>query len=348
MHEDLLRQPLKIGVVGLGMMGRAFAQICRQLPEARLAAVADISRSAAESVGSEYSVPFFVRPEDLIADPEIEAVIVATPETAHVQPVLNALALDKSVLVEKPLAHTAQASQAIVEAARTSRAVLLVGHVLRFTTHFAMAKEIVDEGRLGTVSYVQLRRLNGKSAQDRLQGRCSLPLFLGVHDYDFARWIVGSEPVRVYAQAQFGLLRAAGFPVEDSTVAMITFANGALAVVENGWILPQGHPSRSDGSFWIQGTQGRLDGELLLQGLRLATGENTTYVGTVFMPRVDGQIRGGFVHEVQHFVRCVRLGEAPLVSAKDGLIAVQMAEAVSESARTHRPVDLTRGQPDRP
>ena len=90
---------------------------------------------------------------------------------------------------------------------------------------------------------IYARRLNGIAAQDRLHGRCSLPLFLGVHDYDIVRWVAGSEVTEVVARARQGFLAGLGANVEDASVALLTLANGVLATVEEGWILP-GYPSR--------------------------------------------------------------------------------------------------------
>ncbi len=327
-------------MIGTGMMGRAFAQICRQLPEARLIGVSDSVETVGRAAAEEFNVPYYGDFVDLVARPEVQAVVVATPEDVHVAPSVAALERGKGVLVEKPIADTVADARQIISAAEKSGAVLMVGHILRFTTHHAMAKQLVDEGKVGNVQSMQIRALNGKSAQDRLKGRCSLPMFLGVHQYDFVRWIAGSEPVRVFAESQFNVLRPLGYDVEDTTWALITFANGVLGVCEAGWILPDGHPSRSDHRLWVQGSQGRIEVELMPQGMMLTTDQATSYPGTFFMPRVYGEIRGAFVDELRHFVTCVREEKEPMITGKDGLIAVQMAEAVQESARTHKPVEL--------
>jgi UDP-N-acetylglucosamine 3-dehydrogenase len=332
--------PVGVGVVGTGVMGRTFAQICKQLPEARLVGVTDIVESVGQAAAKEFDVRYFKDHEELTSDPNVQALIIATSEDAHVAPSLAALEQGKGVLVEKPIADNVADGQKMVQAAEQSGAVLMVGHILRFTTHYAMAKQMVDEGKLGSIQSMQIRILNGRSAQNRLQGRCSLPMFLGVHQYDLVRWVAGSEPVRVYAESQFNVLRPLGYDVEDTTWALITFANGALGVCEAGWILPEGHPSRSDHRLWVQGSQGRIDVELMPQGMMLSTDEATAFPGTFFTPRVHGDIRGPFVHEVQHFVRCVRDDKEPMITGQDGLIAVRMAEAVEESARTHQPVAL--------
>jgi UDP-N-acetylglucosamine 3-dehydrogenase len=163
-------------------------------------------------------------------------------------------------------------------------------------------------------------------------------VFLGVHDYDIARWIAGGEPTRIYAESQFGVLRSAGYDIEDSNWAMITFDNGVLAVCETGWILPNGHPAGADQLLIVQGSSGRLELDLLNQGIRLSTEGQTAYPDTSFLPWVHGELRGGFVHEVQHFADCVRGGKTPLVTGQDGMIALRMAEAIIESAGKHLPI----------
>jgi UDP-N-acetylglucosamine 3-dehydrogenase len=334
-------KPIGIGIVGTGFMGRAFAQICTQLPDAKLVGLCDVVDESVRGIADQYKVPAFSKYSDLIRSPEVEAIVVSTPEDVHVAPCVEALQSGKHVLVEKPIADTVADSQTVLAATRPDL-VLLVGHVLRFTTAYALAKQAVDEGKVGTVQNIYTRRLNGKSAQGRLKGRCSLPMFLGVHDYDVVHWLADSRPVRVYAQSQATVLEGMGFHTEDTNWAMINFENGVLAVCETGWILPPGHPSGSDSRLAVQGSDGRVDLQLLQQGITLSTPERATYTGTVFMPRVDGEIRAGFVSELQHFLACIR-GERTLrVTPDDAVVAVQIAEAVLESAQTGQPVELGR------
>lgn len=331
---------INIGIVGTGFMGRAFAQICTQLPEARLAGVCDAIESAGRVAAEQFGVPYYADFADLIGRPEVEAVVIATPEDAHLEPAVLALEQGKSVMVEKPIADTVDKARKMMAAAHQGGALLMVAHVLRYATSYALLKQMVDEGRIGVVQYMYTRRLNGKGAQNRLKGRCSLPVFLGVHDYDIVHWFAGSKPVRVYAESQFGVLKQAGYDIEDTNWALITFENGVLAACETGWILPEGHPSGSDQRFDIQGAAGRLELNALNQGITLSTGERAFYPDTSFMPRVHGEIRSGFVHELRHFIHCVRDGKQPLISPEEATVALQMAEAVIESARTRQPVEL--------
>jgi predicted dehydrogenase len=335
-----MRQELGVAIVGMGFMGRAFAQICSQLWEARLIGVTDAVEEVGRKAAEQFGVPHYANLAELISRPDVQAVIVATSEESHVEPSLLALGQGKGVLVEKPIADSISNARKMAAAAEKSRAPLMVGHSLRFSARFAMAKKMIDDGQIGPVQYVQTRRLNGKGAQNRLKGRCSLPLFLGVHDYDLARWYAGSEPVRVYAQSQFGVLKQQGYDIEDTTLALFTFSNGTLGNCETGWILPNGHPTGSDSGVVIQGTAGRIDIQMLQQGITLSTEDKTTYPDTDFMPRVHDELRGTFVHEVRHFLTCVREGKTPLITANDAIVALQMAEAVVESARTNQTIQM--------
>jgi predicted dehydrogenase len=120
-------------------------------------------------------VPSFAGTEDLLAAGPLDGLIVATVEDAHLAPCLAALERNVGVLVEKPLATTMPDGQAIVDAARHGGALLMVGHILRFDARYALLRDAVAAGEVGQPLTVYARRLNGKGAQRRLRGRCSLP-----------------------------------------------------------------------------------------------------------------------------------------------------------------------------
>ena len=166
--------------------------------------------------------------------------------------------------------------------------VLLVGHCLRFDPRYDQARQAVERGELGAVQTIYTRRANTVAAQDRLGGRCSLPLFLGVHDYDVMRWLAGSEVERVTAESKWGLLREQGFPVEDANCALLRFASGVLGIAELNWILPRGFPAAGDHRLDVVGSAGSLSIATLETGLRRADGQRAVQVDTASAPSVQG------------------------------------------------------------
>jgi myo-inositol 2-dehydrogenase/D-chiro-inositol 1-dehydrogenase len=276
----------------------------------------------------------------LLAAGSLDGLIVATVEDAHRGPCLAAFERNVGVLVEKPLATTLEDGRAIVEAAARSNALLMVGHVLRFDARYVLLRDAVASGQIGDPLTAYARRLNGKGAQRRLHGRTSLPMFLGVHDYDIVRWTVGSEVTRVVAQERRGFLASQGYAVEDATTTLLTFANGAMATIELGWVLPDGHPTGFDQRLEVNGTIGRAELVGHYAGLAVQSDERETWPDTALWPTVHGRVGGALERETNHFIDCLRTGQTPLVTGEDGLIAVQIALAAEESARTNLPVTL--------
>ncbi|MHB8621220.1 MAG: Gfo/Idh/MocA family protein [Chloroflexota bacterium] len=328
-----------IGIVGMGYMGRTYAQILSQIEGARLVGVSDVVEDSARAASEAFGVPFFHDAGELLRLSELLGLLITTPEDVHLSPAMLALEAGKAVFVEKPIAGTVADGQRMAAAAVKNKALLMVGHVLRFMPEYVIARERIASGDLGPVQAIQTRRLNGKNAQDRLKGRCSLPLFLGVHDYDIARWFAGSEAVRVYAESRSGVLRGLGYNVEDTNWSLISFANNVLAACETGWILPASHPTRSDWWFAVQGASGRIDMDQN-RGFVANTDQRTEYPLSGLLFSAGGRLHGAFVSQLEHFVECVRTGRPPSVTAEDGIAAVRIADAVVRSSETGRPIDL--------
>jgi UDP-N-acetylglucosamine 3-dehydrogenase len=331
---------IRVGIVGMGYMGDRFARILRRTSEARLVGVCDNNPERATSVGVTFGVPHYLATEDLLASEHPQLLIVCTPEDYHLAPCLAALERSIGVLVEKPIAASIEDAQRIRDAAQRYGALLSVGHVLRYDTRFMLAKEAVDAGKVGAVQSLHARRWNSRLAQElHLKGRSSLAQFLGVHDYDIVRWFAGAEPIRVYAESRSRVL--ASYHVDDTAIALISFANGALACVEEGWILPKGYPSGLQMHLDVLGDQGMVRVAGLDSGLAIFDDEQARWPDTmVYPPGEDGTVTGALERELRHVVSCLETGRTPLVTGEDGLAALRIALAVEESAQRQAPVQL--------
>ncbi|KKL63136.1 hypothetical protein LCGC14_2178130, partial [marine sediment metagenome] len=195
---------------------------------------------------------------------------------------------------------------------------------------YAHLKQRVADGELGEPVSVFARRLNYVGLQDRLRGRVSVLSFLGVHDFDYVRWLLDSEPVRVVTESVAKVHKAAGYDIEDQTFTLIRFANDAVACVEAGWVLPNSHPRRADFSLQIIGTKGMAQYGLLPGDLAVCTEAGWE------IPRLGG----GLDLEIAHFLDCIVHDRPPLVTGPDGREALRMSLAAQESAKTGRIVEL--------
>ena len=330
---------LRIGVVGAGYMGTNFARLIQAHPLCELAGIADLNPEVAARASDSLGCAAFSSAEALLGSGRVDGLVVTTVEDQHVGPCLAAFAQGAGVLVEKPIATTVEDAEAIIAAAAAAGRPLLVGHVLRFDARYARLQEDVASGVVGDPLTIFARRLNGVGAQSRLRGRCSLPLFLGVHDYDLVRWIAGSEVTEVVARERRGYLEGLGYPVEDASVALLTMDNGVLATVEEGWILPESHPVGFDQRFDVNGGAGRIELVGHEGGVSIMT-ERVAWPDTQLWPTVHGQVDGALRRELWHFVEVLRGETAPMITGADGLAALRIALAVEESARTSTPVRL--------
>jgi UDP-N-acetylglucosamine 3-dehydrogenase len=331
---------MRIAIVGAGFMGRSYARIIEAHPLVELAGIVDVDPGVGSRVAGEFGVGSYRTVGELLAAGPVDGVIVATVESEHLQPCREAFAAGAGVLVEKPLASTIADGEAIIAAAEVAGKPLLVGHVLHFDARYVQLHAAVTSGAIGEPLTVYARRLNGIAAQDRLKGRSSLPLFLGVHDYDVARWVVGSEVTEVVARERRGFLAGRGANVEDAIVALLTFANGALATIELGWILPDSHPTGFDQRLEVNGTQGRIELVGHESGVVVMDESRLSWPDTQLWPTLYGQVDGALRRETWHFIDCLRGVAEPMVTGADGLAALRIALAAEESARSGAPVRM--------
>ena len=331
-------QPIRVAVIGAGHMGERHARIYAGLPDVELVAVCDTRESAARDLAARTGASAYSDFGELLRRDDLDAVSVCTPDGLHREPSELAMLGGRHVLVEKPIATTLADAGAMVEAAARAGVMLLVGHCLRFDPRYDQARQAVERGELGAIQTIYTRRANTVAAQDRLGGRCSLPLFLGVHDYDVMRWLVGSEVERVTAESKWGLLQAQGFPVEDANCALLRFADGVLGIAELSWILPRGFPASGDHRLDVVGGAGSLSIATLETGLRRADGQRAVQVDTTAAPSVQGHPGGMFYFQLRHFVDCVRGRATPAVTPHDAVMALRIALAVERAATTGVPI----------
>lgn len=323
-------EPMKVAVVGVGFMGMQHVEAYARNLAAKLAAVVDVREQRAREVAERFGAQAFTNTQEMVEKSDVQAVSICTDDERHLEPALVCLAAGKHVLLEKPIATTLEDADKIIGAAERAGVKFLVGHIVRFDPRYAHVKARVDSGELGELEAVFARRLNHVGSQDILRGRVSVLSFLGVHDFDYVRWLSGSEPVRVYTESVGKVHRAAGYDIEDHTFTLIRFANDMVACVEAGWVLPNVHPRKADFKLEVIGTRGMAQVDLFSYDLVLGTERGWE------VPRIGHAIDP----EVTHFLDCILNDTPPLVSGKDGREALRLSLAAQESARTGRIVEL--------
>lgn len=335
-------EPLGCAVVGLGMMGERHARIWAELPQMRLVALYDVVPGKAAQVAGQLGLPADVlcaaSLQEAVSHPQVQVVSVCTDDQSHVEACVAAARAGKHVLVEKPLATSVADCDAIIAACDAAKVKLMVGHCVRFDPRYAVAQQAVAEGQVGEIVQVFGRRNNVVSSGRRIGARTSVAFFLGVHDIDIIRWVVGSEIVRVHAESACKVL--ADIPAEDAIFTVMKFANGAVGCLETCWVVPEGVPNTLDARLEVVGTAGRVAVRVGDESCEVAGPDRALRPDVAYGPVMLGQQFGALRTQLEHFADCVLRDRAPAVSNSDARAAVRVAEAIHESLRTGLPVAL--------
>ncbi|MFJ4345479.1 Gfo/Idh/MocA family protein [Pseudomonas sp. NPDC089401] len=342
-----MNSPLRIALIGAGIMGRQHYQHLRRLAQAQLCAVADPGPQA-EAFAAECGVACFADHRQMLEQARPDAVIVANPNNLHVATALDCVEAGVPVLVEKPVGVHLDEVRALVDASRRRGVPVLVGHHRRHNPLIAKAHQVISEGKLGRLINVtalwQLQKPDSyfETPWRREPGAGFLLTNL-IHDLDLLRHLCG-EVVQVQA---FTRNDVRGFANEDSAAVLLQFANGALGSLTGSdavaapwsWELDSGESPvypRQDGQpcYLLAGTQGALS----IPQLKRWHYEQPGSGWHTPLLQNDETIAAGeaLTLQLQHFIRVVRGEEAPLIDAADGGRTLALIEAIRQAAESGR------------
>ena len=339
------RDCVGLGIVGCGTWGVKHARVYRSCPNARLVAVCDLdadrARAAAETYGAARWTTDY---EELMVDPEVEAVSVVVPDFAHRGPVVAAANAGKHILLEKPLATTLEDARAMVEAVEQAGVKLMVDFHCRWSPPFYAARQALRSGQLGEPVAARLKIHDTIYVPTKMlswAARSSPIWFLGSHGADLLRWLVDDEVRTVYCVARSGVLNRLGVATPDVFMTTLTFRNGFVATMETGWILPESEPAIVDFRFDMTCGAGAVRVNFNHNRmLEVTTRDRVECPNMIADVEVFGKEYGLTLESIRHFVACVAEDRAPLVTARDGLINTATLVAALESAQHGRPVDV--------
>lgn len=335
---------IRLGVIGVGTWGEMHARIYASYPGARLVAVSDLDEARGTEVSGRHGAAFYRDYRELLARPDVDAVSIVTPDHTHTGIATAAFEAGKHVLLEKPMAQTVAECEQIIAAAEGAGKRLMVDFHNRWNPPFYKAKSAIAAGEIGVPQMVSYR-LNDQMwvPTDMLKwaARSSVLWFIGSHSIDTVMWMLDDEPIKVYSVARSRLLRSKGVDTPDFYQTTIEFRGGAVATIENCWIVPNNTPNIIDLKCEVIGDGGALYMDCSHHRvLQKYTATEATYPDVLVSPEIYGEPRGFATESIRHFVRCLIDGSEPLVSGMDGLRVTRVICAAIESARTGLPVGL--------
>lgn len=334
----------RIGLIGAGGWGAMHARTYAASHQAELCAVADLNADRASAFAKQFGAKPYEHWHDLLADDSIDAVSVVTPDFAHEEILLAAAKAGKHILAEKPLAMSVDACEQIIAEAERSSIKLMVDFHARWSPPIHRAWESVRAGEIGKPCHVYYRLNDCISVPTEMlswAAQSSVLWFVGSHAIDTVCWLVGDEVSRVYGVSRKGVLSARGIDTPDYYYSMLEFREGATAVIENSWILPNTAMNLVDVKCELVGTEGSLYvDQSHHRAVERYTNTKAGFPDVFVMPSVFGMQQGFAAESIKHFVDAVANDKPLLVTGHDGVRATRIITAIEESIRLRKPVDL--------
>lgn len=327
---------LKIGLLGCGRIGQVHARSIKALKNAKIVAVSDFFEEAAQKLADDLGAD--VRSTDeIITSDDIDAVIIGTPTDTHFDIIHSAASTSKAIFCEKPVDMSADRIRECIEAVEKAGVPFFTAFNRRFDPNFAAVQSRIASGEIGDVEMVTiLSRDPSPPPLSYVKSSGGLFRDMMIHDFDMARFLLGEEPIEVYAVGS-ALVDAEVGKLGDVDTAAVTLktASGKICQISNSRRATYGYDQRLE----VHGSKGMLRAENQLENtVELASDAGFRRAPTLnfFLERYEA----AYLREMTGFVDAVLAGDAMSPSIHDGLRAQLIADAATQSCQSGKPVAL--------
>lgn len=333
-------EKLKVGVIGTGRIGKVhIATLVQNVPQAVVVALADTNLNSANEVAKEFGITnVFNSFREVINLPEVEAVVICSPTDTHARYIIEAAMAGKHIFCEKPVDLSLEVIQGALDAVAKAGVKLMVGFNRRFDPNFSKIKELVVAGKIGDPHILKITSRDPAPPPAQYSA-VSGGMFMDmtIHDFDMARYIVGSEVTEVYTNAAVLVDPEIGKAGDvDTAIITLKFANGAIGVIDNSRKAVYGYDQRVE----IFGSKGMACADNNYpENHRLYAGDGVH--GSLPLNFFMERYLEAYANEMKIFCDAV-VNDMPLpVSGIDGLRSVAIALAAKKSFLENRPVKLS-------
>ena len=332
---------LGVAIVGTGIMARTHGAILESNPRSVLTCWLSRTGGNRDALRAISTAPVLQRLDDVLADDNTRAVLVATPDHAHREAAVAAAEAGRHVLIEKPLATTSADARAIRDAAAANGVVAMTLFNHRFVPSYWQAKQAIDERELGPLQVAYARKNDTRYVPTQMidwADRTTPAWFLSCHDIDLLLWYAGERVERVFAREVTGTLRDLGIDTPDAIQAQLHFTNGGVATVEACWTYPDTFPSMTDSFVELVLRDAVIHLDRKHEQIEIADQKSFSYPRNTLASRIAGRPSGSTAVAVDHFIDCVLDKAEPLIDVAGSVHVTEVLEAIHESCRTGMPV----------
>jgi len=330
---------LKIGVIGTGRIGKVhIATLVQNVPQAEVLAIADINLESANEVARAFGInSVYSSYTDVLNHPGVEAIAICSPTDTHARYIVDAAKAGKHIFCEKPVDLSLEIIKGAIEAVEKAGVKLMVGFNRRFDPNFLKVKQMVVTGKIGDPHILKITSRDPAPPPAEYSATSGgMFLDMTIHDFDMARYLTGSEVTEVYAKTAVLVDPEIGKAGDiDTAVITLSFANGAIGVIDNSRKAVYGYDQRVE----IFGSKGMVyaDNNFPENHQYFAgDGIHRSLPLNFFMDRY----LEAYANEMKIFCDAVLNDKELPVSGTDGLMSVAVALAAKKSYLENRPVKL--------
>lgn len=334
-----MQKKLNVGVIGLGRLGSLYTSYCaNRLPHANLVAVSDVREDVAREHADQFGASrWYKDDQDLLADKEVEAIVIVTPTSHHKEVVINAAHAGKSIFCEKPLSISVDDCLTMKEVIDETGVFFQMGFMRRFDSAYVAAKRKIEEGVIGDrVQYKATSRDRTRPSLEYMRPEHSGGLFvdMGIHDFDIARWLMGEVKTVYTAAGVLAYPEMKEIGDVDNGIVCMYFENGTLGVVDLSRNGIYGYDIHAE----VLGTKGTLQLGYLRETPIQVMHDNAITHDTV--PGFYERFEKAYIAQLENFVDNVLNGNQPAITVEDGIAALKIGLAATQSYHEKRPVEL--------
>lgn len=331
---------VKVGIIGMGIRGKLYADTIQQNPFAKISGICDNNTEILISLGKKYETKIYTDYREMIDNTELDAVIVATPDFLHRDSVIYTANRKIHLMVEKPFSTLVKDCEDMVAAIQKNEVKCLVAFENRWSLPFIAAKNKINAGETGDILQVMARLSNTIYVPTQMLkwSKDTTPAwFLFPHIVDMVCWLTGKEVKSVYGTGIKKKLKSVGFDTYDAIQSIITFEDGSSAVFLTNWILPDGMPVIADQRLEITGERSSIVIDLQEQMIRHITETGVSNPRVLGTP-IYGKLNAPPCHMLNSFIDCIKDNTDPLVTEVDGLKNTVIIAAIHESIKKGCPI----------
>jgi len=327
-------EKVRIGIIGLGKMGRMAITCFNQNPLAEVVAVSARRQQPVDEVAAQVHAAGYTDYRQMLERKDLDAVAICTPDNVHYEFAAAALQSGRHILVEKPFTTSTKEADELLRLARRNKLKIQVSFNHRWLSAYYQTYKTIAAGDIGKplMGYARKNDTIIVSTKNiRWAGETTSAWLLSSHDIDLVRWFIGSEPVETRAWGIKEVLVARGIPTYDLIQAQVRFASGAFVTFESGWIYPNTFPTNVDSYIQLIGSNGHVHLDRKRESFETSNDQKFAYPKQFLNADIFGRQRGAFPSCLEDFIFAIINDTETRVTGIDGRQVTATLEAIHNS-----------------